>query len=226
MLKLVSHLIILVLVEYLDYDDKVEMICCCEEWYESWMRGFIRRLRIHTEQLRETTSKQLFARVNASIMNPFDQLKLSVNKFIALNDLISFLSLKSFSFNELECSESHFLEIVSSVGELRVKHLTIDLRSPNSDHSFLLNDEIFFRILDCDSLSIICSRNSPLINVNIVHLPSLKKLAIKHISTSSIEQSLGEYARSLHFLSLHYCTITDVTMLGSIPHLEIKCVRT
>ena len=67
-IKSLPQEILVLLTEYIDYDDRVELISSCRPWFHSLMRKFIRRLTIRK------WDKDLGEKIQKVIEDPFLQL--------------------------------------------------------------------------------------------------------------------------------------------------------
>ena len=62
--------IMLLLVEYVDYEEQVEWMSCCKEWYNRLLRGCIRKVSFSGTLSQART----FPQISVLVKNPSDQL--------------------------------------------------------------------------------------------------------------------------------------------------------
>ena len=204
--------ILLSIVCYLEYSNRVGFISCFKKWYRELMKEYVRDLEI---SFRSVNRPYVVEQIWKLIKNPFTQLSLSlVDEFdesiqalpVCFMDIID---TSSATFHRIECFHDQLNCLPLSV---RVHYLRI--------HSETIIAPDFFQFLSsrfhllCD-LSVDCRTQSALIP----YISTIKRLEIQNNYHSHPIPSL--YKHQLQRLILSGCSITNVSNLGHIPDLQL-----
>lgn len=166
------------------------------------MRKYVRKLSIWREG-------DVTTRINDLIQDPSRQLTV-----YGVSTLLDFIESVDYRLYELRYTVDKFSATINPLERLHVKKLSIEGITRKSIQPLIYNLK---KVTDCTSLSLSFTANK--LSQTIPFIPSVKQLSITN--APNLLQSIINYRSSLHCLTLINCDISDVSMLGSIPHLEL-----
>ena len=209
---------------FLEEEEQIECCSCCQEWYQELLKVYFRRIRIHMRKWIANSEKmvKLLQMLPLLLNNPSQQVEIILDNVDTLPDqnvplIIRLLEVLNYSVKLLKFEERHLDLLTSLLQYLSCRtvelHIVTSMPLLDTFNAFSTSHD---NLRALEYLSI----NMHDHNQQLPHIPSIKRLSIQNCDVHNPIPLT--YLNQLQCLNLFKCSLSDVSMFGSISELSLR----